>query len=640
MKKVTFGQRMRYSFDNTMSRGTPALIGWLGILSLIMVLLVTFIVLLITLFDRSGVPQTDSGETVGFVEIAWMNLLRTLDPGTMGGDRGGWPFLLAMLGITMGGIFIVSTFIGVMTSGIENRLSELRKGRSFVVESGHSLILGWSDQIFTIISELSLANANQKKPRIVILADKDKVEMEDEIRNKVGPTGKTRVVCRTGSPIDLSDLEIVNPQGARSIIVLSPPSEEPDSQVIKTILAITNNPRRRPEPYHIVAEIHDARNMEAARLVGGQETKLIDVGDTVSRLIAQACRQSGLSVVYTELLDFGGDEIYFHEEPSLVGKTFGEALLAYEQCAIIGLQHADQRVALNPPMDTPISAGDKVIAIAEDDDKVVLSGSVTPNINESAIQDAVVAEATPERTLMLGWNRRATTIINELDHYVAPGSTVTVVADWEGGAAEIARRCSDCRNLQVTFQRGDTADRRTLDSLNVDSYQHIIVLCYSDLLDPQRADARTLITLLHLRDIEAQLGDRFSIVSEMLDDRNRELAEVTKADDFIVSDKLISLLLAQISENKHLSDVFTDVFDPEGSEIYVKPASDYVRPGVEVDFYTVVEAARRRGHVAFGYRLQAHAGDPEKSYGVVVNPRKSSTVTFSPADRIIVLAED
>ena len=640
MRKITFGQRMRYRFDNTMSRGTPALIGWLGVLSLIMVLVVTLIVLLITLFDRSGVPQTDSGESVGFVEIAWMNLLRTLDPGTMGGDRGGWPFLLAMLGITMGGIFIVSTFIGVMTSGIENRLSELRKGRSFVVESGHTLILGWSDQIFTIISELALANANQKKPRIVILADKDKVEMEDEIRNKVESTGRMRVVCRTGSPIDLSDLEIVNPQGARSIIVLSPPGEDPDSQVIKTVLAITNNPRRRPEPYHIVAEIHDARNMEAARLVGGEETKLIDVGDTVSRLIAQACRQSGLSVVYTELLDFGGDEIYFHEEPALVGKTFGESLLAYEQCAVIGLQHADGSVALNPPMETPISSGDKVIAIAEDDDKVILSSSTTPYIDEAAIQDAVATEAVPERTLMLGWNRRSTTIINELDHYVAPGSTVTVVADWEGGAAEIARRCDTCCNVEITFQKGDTADRRTLDSLNVADYQHIIVLCYSDLLDPQRADARTLITLLHLRDMEARLGDRFSIVSEMLDDRNRELAEVTKADDFIVSDKLISLLLAQISENKHLSDVFTDVFDPKGSEIYVKPASDYVRPGQEVDFYTVVEAARRRRHVAFGYRLQAHAGDPEKSYGVVVNPQKSKTVTFATVDRIIVLAEE
>ena len=64
----------------------------------------------------------------------------------------------------------------------------------------------------------------------------------------------------------------------------------------------------------------------------------------------------------------------------------------------------------------------------------------------------------------------------------------------------------------------------------------------------------------------------------MLDDRNRELAEVTEADDFIVSDKLLSLMLSQISENKHLKAVFADLFDPEGSEIYVKPAVDYVAP--------------------------------------------------------------
>ena len=65
----------------------------------------------------------------------------------------------------------------------------------------------------------------------------------------------------------------------------------------------------------------------------------------------------------------------------------------------------------------------------------------------------------------------------------------------------------------------------------------------------------------------------------MLDVRNRELAEVTRADDFIVSDQLISLMLTQISENRELDAVFADLFDPDGSEIYLKPAGDYVEPG-------------------------------------------------------------
>jgi len=214
-----------------------------------------------------------------------------------------------------------------------------------------------------------------------------------------------------------------------------------------------------------------------------------------------------------------------------------------------------------------------------------------------------------------------------------------VVADYPQAAAEIARFCPSSANQKVTFQQGDTTDRRTLDTLNIPSFQHVILLCYSDILDPQRADARTLISLLHLRDIAERSGHLFSIVSEMLDVRNRDLAEITRADDFVVSDKLTSLMLAQISENKTLNLVFADLLDAEGSEIYLKPASNYVRLGEPLNFYTVVEAAKRRGEVAFGYRLKAKANDAQSAYGVVINPDKSKTFTFAAGDTIIMLAE-
>jgi hypothetical protein len=129
------------------------------------------------------------------------------------------------------------------------------------------------------------------------------------------------------------------------------------------------------------------------------------------------------------------------------------------------------------------------------------------------------------------------------------------------------------------------------------------------------------------------------VVSEMLDVRNRDLAEVTRADDFVVSDKLVALLLSQISENGALDDVFRDLFDPEGSELYLKPIADYVETGVPLDFYTVLEAARRRGEVAIGYRVAALADDGARAHGVVVNPEKSAKVTFAAGDRVVVLAE-
>ena len=647
MRNATLREKLRYRFDNSMAKGPVALIGWLALVSLAMIL---FVAALVSLFGVAPEGISTTGEAAGrpgYVDLAWLSLMRTLDAGTMGGDTGDWTFLLLMFAVTLGGVFIVSTLIGVLTSGIEAKVEELRKGRSKVIEQDHTLILGWSPKIFSIVSELVIANENRRRPRIVILADKDKVEMEDELRSKVGDTKNTKVVCRTGTPIDLNDLEIVNPHDARSIVVLAPEDGDPDSHVIKVILAITNNPNRRREAYHVVAELQDERNLEVARMVGRDEVQLVVTGDLIARIIVQTCRQSGLSVVHTELLDFGGDEIYFQEEPRLVGRTFAEALFAYETSSIIGLRTADGRILLNPPMETPLGPGDKVIAVSQDDDTVVPSNRVTDwsryveqlGIDLGAIRNPPRQPPHPEQTLILGWNGRAPTIVNELDRYVAPGSAVTVVAQTGGVGDDLAEKCAGLRHQRVSVRQADTTDRKVLDSLPIESFDQVILLCYDE-LGTQEADAKTLVTLLHLRDMAEKRQRRFRVVSEMLDVRNRELAAVTKADDFIVSNRLVSLMLSQISENKELTAVFQDLFDPEGSEVYIKPAENYVEPGRPVSFYTVVEAARRRNEVALGFRILARAGDASKAYGVVTNPPKSTVVAFAPGDRVIVVAED
>ncbi len=630
MRKITLADRLRYRFDNTVSRGTVALIGWLFLLIVSMVLASSLLVY------ATGIAPKVEGHRPGFLQTIWLDLMRTIDTGNVGGDQGSWLFLLSMLLVTLGGIFVFSTLIGIISGGIDSKLDDLRKGRSFVVERDHTIILGWSPQVFSIVAELISANESRASACIAVLAEKDKVEMEDEIRAKVGKRKNTRIVCRTGDPTDIDDLEIVNPHEARSIIVLSPEDEEADTQVIKTILALTNNPERRKNPYHIVSRIREPENLSVARMVGDSEVELVSVDDLIARITAQTCRQSGLSVVYTDLLDFRGDEIYFARDPGLEGKTFREVLMAYEDSSVIGLRTKDGRIHLNPPMDTEFSSGDAAILISADDSAISLSQNSHPEIDTGAIRSVQTSGHEPERTLILGWNHRASTIITKLDNYVSPGSEVTVVAH---DGVEVPNGSGELLHQKVTFQVGNTTDRHTLDGLNVPSYDHVIVLSYSDQLDYREADSRTLVTLLHLREISDRNNHSFSIVSEMLDVRNRELAEVTRADDFIVSDWLVSLLMCQISENKELSAVFEELFDPEGSELYLKPASEYVDTDVPLNFYTVVEAACRRGEIAIGYRTKAEAGDPRKSYGVHLNPNKSQSVTFSEDDRVIVLAE-
>ncbi|MES0061817.1 hypothetical protein [Mesorhizobium sp. M0041] len=422
--------------------------------------------------------------------------------------------------------------------------------------------------------------------------------------------------------------------------MLSPEGDDPDSQVIKTVLALANDPNRRTAAYNIAAEIRDGKNAEVARVVGGAEVQLVLADQLISRIVVHSSRQSGLSGVYSELLDFDGCEIYTTEQPDLTGKTFGEAVMAYEHCTLIGLCDQTGRVNLNPPSDLVIGKDMRAIIIAEDDAAIKLGGAGA-KIDTAAILRHQLVEAKPERTLILGWNRRGPIITYELSRYVAPGSILTIAADTPGLEQEVAGLPVVGDNLSVSCRITDTSSSTALASLDVPSYDHVLVLGYSETMAAQPADTRTLVTLLHLRKIADDAGTHISIVSEMIDVRNRELAAVTKADDFVVSNRLVSLMLAQASENQHLAAIFDDLLDEEGSEIYMRPVGDYVAIDHPVTFWTIAELARLRGEIAIGHRRVRAAQNDERALGgVTVNPLKSQALAYLPEDRVIVLARD
>ena len=624
MEKPAMRQRMRYAFDNLMSRGTIAIMGLLGLATVGFVLVMAMIVVILGAYPGDD----DFGD---FWDITWGNLMRTLDPGTMGGDEG-WGFRLLMLVVTIGGLIIVASLIGIVSGGFDDKMQQLRKGRSLVLETDHTLILGWSAQLLLIVTELVHANASRRGAAIVVLADRDKVEMEDAIREQVPDPGRTKIICRSGSPMSPADIGIGNPLAARSVIVLTDDdAADPDAAAIKTVLALSHAlPEGEPGP-RVVAELQDPANLDAANLVSDGNVRWLLTSSLIRRLTAQTCRQRGLSTVYTELLDFSGSELYFTEQPGLAGHTLLQAQVAFAHSIVIGLLRGEE-ILINPPAEVTIETGDQLILIAEDDSAIATATPGTADESLIAVPQAIAGS--PERTLILGYNAGVPEILGELAGYVPSGSSACVVTSTPPSRGLVVP------GLSVEVREADTTSRPVLDSLEVTGYDHILVLADRGQPDAQATDARTLVTLLHLRDIAERAGVRLNIVSEMLDDRNRELAEVTRADDFIVSDRLVGLMLSQVSENHRLADVFGQLFSSEGSEIYLRPAERYLLPGVEVDFYTVVAAAAALGEIAIGYRIGANARSAARGYGVVINPDKTDVVHFVPGDSIIVLAHD
>ncbi|HET6938464.1 MAG TPA: hypothetical protein VFI19_07665 [Nocardioides sp.] len=620
-KKSGFGDRLRYMFDNSMSSGTPALIAWLTAATVLLIVVFAFILTI------SGVHQ--DGDDRGFFADLFYNLLHALDPGTVGGDTGTWGWKLTMLALTLGGLFIVSALIGVLATGIDSKLADLRRGRSIVLEKDHTVILGWSESIFTIISELTLANESRRDPVIVILADMDKVDMEDELKVKVPERRGTKIICRSGSPMDLDDLRLSSHETARSVILLAPDSDDPDSEVIKTLLALTHGGEEGPR---IVAEIQDPANLEAASLVGAGRTTLLDIRETVAKLVVQTSRQSGAAAVYTELFDYSGDEFYFFEDHGMAGSTYAEVQLAFEAASVVGIIDGGTS-KLNPAPDTPITAEQTLIVVVEDDSALEgQSRSMTePALNKLGTQTST--DQHPTQALLVGWNQRAPIVLRELDRYAPPGSSLTVLTTYGDPVVPAFQ------NLAVTVVKASSTSRAVLeDHVGVDLDQ-IIVLCYDDDLDVQTADSRTLVTLLHVRDILGKLGSETPVVSEMIDDRNRVLASVADVDDIVVSGEIVSLVVTQLSEDGRLEAVFNELLGADGSEIYLRPAEWYVEPGDEVSWATVVAGATGRNETAIGLK-SALLAEPGLKFGVVVNPPKSQTYTIAPGDAVVVLAED
>ncbi|WAS99355.1 CASTOR/POLLUX-related putative ion channel [Nannocystis punicea] len=631
MPRATLRQRLRYRFDNAMARGVGSQIAMLAIVTLLLILVTS------TLLTLTGLsPQGGDGEPVSFGRLVWLGLMHAIDPGAVGSDAGSWTFLFIMLAVSFGGIFVFSALIGVLTGGFGEILDRLRKGRSVVIERDHTVILGWTGKIHALLTELAEANANRPGASVVILAEHDKVAMDDEVRTVLGDASM-RVVTRTGSPLVRRDLDLVNLGEARSVIVMSPDGPEADTVVLKTLLAVAKAGDRAGKPPHVVAEIKSEKTLSVARMVVGDAAGLILTPPLISRVLVQTGRQSGLSVVYTELLSFSGDEFYIQAQPQLAGKTFREGLFAYEDSALVGVYTAAGERLMPPAFDRRFEPGDQVIAISRDDDTVILNGRPTPVAEEVLAPLHPHAEPRPERTLVLGESQLLPLVLRELDAYVAPGSTALVVGEARHLAARIGGDA--LRHTSVQVRVGDVTDRAVLDGLDVPGFDNILVLAETEGRTQEMTDSRTMITLLHLRDILRRHGKTVPITSEMLDGQNRELAAVTEADDFIISNTLVSLVVSQVSENQRIAAVLDDLLSPDGHEIYLKPARDYVQPGADVDFYAVVEAAARRGELAVGYRLAARAHDSEHDYGVVLNPRKSERIRLAAGDRVVVLAE-
>lgn len=648
MKKASWSQRLRYRFDNFISKGGGSIFFSLVVAFLVVLFLVGGLRVIVFLVFPEGAAPFD-----GILQNIYITFLQLSDPGNMAQDiptTAHYKAVAVLAGLS--GVIMLSMLIAVITTALDQKLHELKQGHSKVLESDHSLILGWNERVVEIVRELVMANESERNPVIVILSDMDKELMDETLHTRVPDTGNTRVITRSGNTSLLANLDRVTAEGCKSVIVLascadSATAEEKaasDARVIKTVLAIIASKHESKE-HNIVAEIFDTRNREIVEQIAPDEVRAVDAEDILAKILVQTSRTSGLAVVYNEILSFDRSEMYFHHA-NWRGAKFWQLQYYFADGVPMGIRKPDGAIIVNPDPDTPMAAEDDILILANDDSTIKLRRKPVINPVNHPLREGRL-EPKKERNLILGWNRKAVVFTHELADYVRDESVVDIVVNnpSEKIKREVQALQQKLGKLSVNLIDENPLSNEVLVSLHPFTYDNIMILSQSEgLSSSEKTDSETIIILLLLRsifDAHPEEAGRTALITEVMDSDNQELISRAGVNDFIISNRFISNMLAQISEEPDIKAVYDNLFEESGSEIYLKPASLYFETlPMEVRFGDLLAIANKRREICIGIREAHCAGDIDANFGVQLVPEKNTKYTLTAEDALVVVAED
>ena len=621
MKKVSAWQRFRYWFDNMMSKGTKSLLLLLAVITAIVVVIGGLAALALGGADGSG------GDSAG--HSIWFTLMHAINTGVLAKEEGTVPYLVVMTLVTLVGIFITSFLIGTISNGIKDKVTDLQRGKSRVIEDGHVVIIGFNDNLANIIEELKIANENQQDAVVVVLAEEDKLTMEEFISSRVPDYGNLRVVCRNGRPDSPTDLQVCSLETCKSIIV----NLNDDFMTVKTILTCKNLlDEYGNDKAFIIATIRDREVLHPAKIAGGKRAEILNFQKTIARLMLQSGRHPGMSEILTELLSFKGNEIYVEEHPSLTGLNLREINLRLPHSIAIGMVRND-RPLLDCDMEAAFEPGDQLIRIDLDDNELQLQES--PSVDETVFQKESNTQEEPNILLVLGYTDMLRQILLEEDTYAAPGSKVIIAAEPDRIDTDSLPSGEELKNIEVDIRECRIFKRSVLEELVAEGPSSIMLMSDTELED-EEADARTLMLQLHLTDIAAEIGSDIPLIIEMNNTRNQRLSQMMRATDFVVSSSITAKMMVQIAEQRHNKEILEDLLSEGGSTIYMKPVTRYVTTEKPVAFYTLGASAARYNEIAIGYKKLNDDG----SFRIQLNPSSNDKEMFTAQDDLIVIAKN
>lgn len=559
----------------------------------------------------------------------WWSLTRLMDQGTFVDDHEDDPHTQAVaVFITLCGVLVMSTLIGTFSSKISQRLESLKRGRSPVVEKDHLIVCGSGDRLYEVTRELMEAwkdEPRSRRSRIVMLSENSREEMEEILTQRTGKKATRQVLCRTAEVTDIDSLRLGGFDRCRGFVITG----GEDTAVLKTLIAVNSLcGKNRPVA---VCEVRNTGMGEITRMAH-PDVKWVPVREVVMRLLIQICRQPGLSAVYKEILSFSGNEFYFRKCPETEGLCFGEARSKLVTGIAVGMEK-DGKAVINPPFGTVFGGSDSLLVLAEGPDKISFADVPAPFVH-AAFKKTQSHGSLFKILVFSGHSTRFNLMLQLLERYSSGGTEILVAGslpEEEGLRVTEAIKCSNC---SVKYMKMDRTEPDEVMAISPGSFNSIVVVSGKKPGDSdEKADSECIVTLLILKQIRHSLGSSWkgTVVAEIRNPRNRKLASAAEIDDFVISNEVCSMIMAQLVKQKKLGAVYEEMFDPFGCEIQLRCPSQYHRG----TFRDLEAQGILRNEIVLGW-LTGTGSDAL----VTLNPSRELMMPENEDCRIIAISEE
>ena len=314
---------------------------------------------------------------------------------------------ISRFAVTIFGILVFSTIIGIITTFIANKVEALRSGKGKIEEENHIIFFNFSIQLVPLISELCVAYAKEKKT-FVIVSNEEPLKVIDRVNSIIKIPKNISIVARKGFAWQSKTLDLVNLSKAKQIIILKPDVGEIntseldcDVEVGKSFTYLIANENWQKNPCSIVAEFHDTSSSHlylnyCKDIIKEQREKfgkdweapsIISSASLESNLLATCINTPDLTEIYDNIFGYEGSEVYFVDPKeskfaNLLEKYWGKGLKEinsiFNHIIVLGFYYYEDkydntwnRIFLNTSSGFPFQKNYGLVCIAEDEDQIL-----------------------------------------------------------------------------------------------------------------------------------------------------------------------------------------------------------------------------------------------------------------------------